>query len=96
MSPAVERIRQEIDHLAPDEVRELFTDLQQEYPLRLLQVEEVAPDLSNLSETDKIKLESLRRDIQLAADSLDRGEGSEIDWEAKLAALHLAHRQRQG
>jgi hypothetical protein len=27
---------------------------------------------------------------------LDRGEGSEIDWEAKLAALHLAHRQRQG
>jgi hypothetical protein len=38
----------------------------------------------------------LRRDIQLAADSLDRGEGSEIDWEAKLAALHLAHRQRQG
>jgi hypothetical protein len=39
MSSTVERIRQEIDLLAPDEVRELFTDLQQEYPLRFLQVE---------------------------------------------------------
>jgi len=31
MSSTVERIRQEIDLLVPDEVRELFTDLQQEY-----------------------------------------------------------------
>ena len=81
--------------LAPDEVRELFTDLQQEYPLRLLQVEETAPDLSNLSEVDKIKLEALRRDIQEAADSLDRGEGIQIDWNAKLARRHQEYAARQ-
>lgn len=94
MSSTVEHIRQEIDQLAPDEVRELFTDLQQEYPLRLLQVEETAPDLSDLSETDKVKLEALRQDIQAAADSLDRGEGIEIDWDAKLAKLHRRHAAR--
>ena len=95
MSSTVEHIRQEIDQLAPDEVRELFTDLQQEYPLRLLQVEETAPDLSNLSEVDKIKLEALRRDIQEAADSLDRGEGIQIDWNAKLARRHQEYAARQ-
>lgn len=88
MSPNVERIRQKIAKLAPDELRELFTDLQQEYPLRMLQAEETAPDLSDLSEADKIKLEALRQDIRAAADSLDRGEGIEIDWDAKLAQLH--------
>ncbi len=95
MSSTVEHIRQEIDQLAPDEVRELFTDLQQEYPLRLLQVEETAPDLSNLSEVDKIKLEALRRDIQEAADSLDRGECIQIDWNAKLARRHQEYAARQ-
>lgn len=95
MSSTVEHIRQEIDQLAPDEVRELFTDLQHEYPLRLLQVEETAPDLSNLSEADKIKLESLRRDIQLAADSLDRGEGSEMNWDEFFADRHRAYAARK-
>jgi hypothetical protein len=95
MSSTVEHIRQEIDQLAPDEVRELFTDLQQEYPLRLLQVEETAPDLSDLSEADKVKLEALRQDIQAAADSLDRGEGIQIDWDAKLARRHQAYAARQ-
>ena len=95
MSSTVEHIRQEIDQLAPDEVRELFTDLQQEYPLRLLQVEETAPDLSDLSDADKVKLEVLRQDIQAAADSLDRGEGIQIDWDAKLARLHQAYAARQ-
>ena len=95
MSATVEHIRQEIDQLAPDEVQELFADLQQEYPLRLLRVEETAPDLSNLSEADKIKLEALRRDIQEAADSLDRGEGIQIDWDAKLARRHQEYAARQ-
>ncbi|MCB1276785.1 hypothetical protein [Prosthecobacter sp.] len=95
MSSTVEHIRQEIDQLAPDEVRELFTDLQQEYPLRLLQVEETAPDLSDLSEADKVKLEALRQEIQAAADSLDRGEGIQIDWDAKLARRHQAYAARQ-
>lgn len=40
MSPNVERICQKIAQLAPDDRRELFMDLQQEYPMRLLQVEE--------------------------------------------------------
>ena len=91
MNSTVERIRQEIDQLAPDEVRELFIGLQQEYPLRLLQVEGTAPDLSDLSKADKVKLEALRQDIQAAADSLDRGEGIQIDWEAKLARRHQAY-----
>ena len=95
MSSTVERIRQEIDQLAPDEVQELFTDLQQEYPLRLLQVEETAPDLTNIGEADKFKLEALRRDIQEAADSLDRGEGIQIDWNAKLARRHQEYAARQ-
>lgn len=88
MSPNVERLRQKIAQLAPDELRELFTDLQQAYPMPLLQVEETAPDLSDLGETDKVKLEALRQDIQAAADSLDRGEGIQIDWDAKLAERH--------
>jgi len=75
MSPNVERLRQKIALLTPDDRRELFTDLQQAYPLRWLQVEETAPDLSDLREADKVKLEALRQDIQTAADSLDPGEG---------------------
>lgn len=94
MSPNVERLRQKIAQLAPEELRELFTDLQQAYPLRLLQVEETAPDLSDLREADKVKLEALRQDIQAAADSLDRGEGIEIDWDAKLAERHRRHAAR--
>ena len=95
MSSTVEHIRQEIDQLAPDEVRELFTDLQQAYPLRWHQVEETAPDLSALREADQVKLEALRQDIQAAAASLDRGEGIEIDWDAKLAERHQRHAARQ-
>jgi|GEM_PF-1403074 len=95
MTATVERIRQEIDQLAPDEVRELFTDLQQEYPLRLLQAEETAPDLSDLSAADKARLEALLQDIQTAADSFDRGEGIQIDWDEKLARRHQAYAARQ-
>lgn len=95
MTATVEHIRQEIDQLAPEEAQELFADLQQDYPLRLLRAEETAPDLSNLGETDQVKLEALRRDIQEAADSLDRGEGMQIDWDAKLARRHQEHAARQ-
>ena len=95
MSPNVERLRQKIARLAPEELQELFTSLQQAYPLRWLQVEETAPDLSALREADQVKLEALRQDIQAAADSLDRGEGIEIDWHAKLARLHQAYAARQ-
>jgi hypothetical protein len=95
MSTAVEHIRQEIERLAPQEIQELFADLQREYPLRLVHLAETAPDLSNLSEAETIKLESLRRDIQEAADSLDRGEGIQIDWDAKLARRHLEYAARQ-
>ena len=49
---------------------------------------------SRLSEADQLKLESLRRDIQHAADQLDRGEGMEMDWDAKLAARHSAFAAR--
>lgn len=92
MSPNVERLRQKIARLAPEELQELFTSLQQAYPLRWLQVEETAPDLSDLREADRVKLEALRHDIQAAADSLDR---IEIDWDTKLARLHQAYAARQ-
>ena len=95
MTAAVERIRQEIDQLGPDEAQELFANLQEAYPLRLLQVDEEVSDLSNLSDSDKIKLETLRRDVQEAADSLDRGEGIPMDWDAKLARRHQAYAARQ-
>ncbi len=48
-----------------------------------------------LSEADQTKLESLRRDIQVGIDQLDRGEGSEIDWDAKMAKLHREHAARK-
>ncbi len=41
-----------------------------------------------LSEADQAKLENLRRDIQVGVHQLDRGEGIEIDWDAKMARLH--------
>ncbi len=42
----------------------------------------------HLSEAEQAKLESLRREIQVGVDQLDRGEGIEIDWEAKMTRLH--------
>jgi antitoxin ParD1/3/4 len=42
-------------------------------------------------ESDQVKLESLRRDINVGIDQLDRGEGIEIDWDAKMAKLHREH-----
>ena len=95
MTAVVERIRQEIDRLAPDEAQELFTDLQQDYAFRLVPLDESAPQVDNLGETERTKLEALRRDIQLAADSLDRGEGRELDWDVFLAERHRSHAARQ-
>lgn len=43
-----------------------------------------------LSEAEQTKLESLRRDIQVGVDQLDRGEGSEMDWDAFFADRHRA------
>lgn len=77
------------------EVRELFTALPQAHPPQPPQAEATAPDLSGLREADQVKLEALRHDIQgAAADSLDRGEGLEIDWDAKLAGPHRRHATR--
>ena len=41
-----------------------------------------------LSEAEQKKLESLRRDIQVGVDQLDRGEGSEMNWDAFFADRH--------
>ena len=41
------------------------------------------------SEVGQTKLAGLRRDVQHAADQLDRGEGvSNLDWDAFLAERH--------
>ena len=47
-----------------------------------------------LSESDQAKLESLRRDIQHAANQLDRGEGCEMDWDEFFAERHRAYAER--
>ncbi|MES2595445.1 MAG: hypothetical protein V4662_08925 [Verrucomicrobiota bacterium] len=95
MSARVEHIRREIDQLAPTEAQELFADLQQAYAFRLVSLDESAPQVDNLSHADQMKLEALRRDVQEAADQLDRGEGIEIEWAAKRASRHQAFAARQ-
>jgi Arc/MetJ-type ribon-helix-helix transcriptional regulator len=47
------------------------------------------------SESDQAKFESLRRDIQHAADQLDRGEGREMDWDQFFAERHRTFTERQ-
>jgi antitoxin ParD1/3/4 len=47
-----------------------------------------------LSEAEQTKLESLRRDIQVGVDQLDRGEGSEMDWDAFFSDRHRAYADR--
>lgn len=95
MRAVVEKIRREIDRLAPEEAQELFADLQQDYAIRLAPEEEPALKVEDLSDADQAKLAALRHDIQLGIASLDRGEGREIDWGAKLASLHEAFALRQ-
>ncbi|MES2595387.1 MAG: hypothetical protein V4662_08635 [Verrucomicrobiota bacterium] len=41
-----------------------------------------------LSEAEQAKLEDLRRDIQTGIDQLDRGEGSEMNWDQFFAERH--------
>ena len=47
-----------------------------------------------LSEANQAKLESLRRDIQVGIDQLDRGEGSEMNWDEFFAQRHSAYAER--
>lgn len=95
MTAVVEKIRREIDRLAPEEAQELFADLQQDYAIRFVREEQTALRVEELSDADQAKLVALRHDIQLGIDSLDRGEGREIDWDAFLAERHAAHATRQ-
>lgn len=95
MTAVVEKIRREIDRLAPEEAQELFADLQQDYAIRLVPVEETALKVDELSGADRAKIAALRHDIQLGIASLDRGEGIEIDWGAKRARRHEAYELRQ-
>ncbi len=46
------------------------------------------------SESDQAKFASLRRDIQHAADQLDRGEGNEMDWDEFFAERRRAYAER--
>jgi Arc/MetJ-type ribon-helix-helix transcriptional regulator len=48
-----------------------------------------------LNEADQAKLASLRRDIQAGINQLDRGEGSEMNWDQFFAERHRAHAERQ-
>ncbi|OYW28835.1 MAG: hypothetical protein B7Z47_05435 [Chthoniobacter sp. 12-60-6] len=95
MTAVVENIRQQIDRLAPEEVQELFADLECDYAIRVVRTADSPINVEELSAVDQAKLAALRQDIQIAADSLDRGEGIEIDWDAKLARRHEAFALRQ-
>lgn len=92
MTAVVENIRQQIDRLAPEEVQELFAGLECDYAIRVVHTE---IKVEELNAADQAKIAALREDIQLAADGLDRGEGIEIDWDAKLARRHAAFALRQ-
>jgi antitoxin ParD1/3/4 len=48
-----------------------------------------------LSKAEQTKLDSLRRDIQVGVDQLDRGEGGEMDWDSFFAERHSAYAQRE-
>ena len=95
MTAAVENIRQQIDRLAPDEVRELLEDLKLDHSMWSAHTEHSASRVEELSAADQAKLAALRHDIQIAADQLDRGEGIEIDWDEFLAERHRAYDARQ-
>lgn len=95
MTAVVKKIRKEIDRLAPEEAQELFADLQQDYAIKVVSVEETALKVEELSDADQAKLAALRHDIQLGIASLDRGEGIEIDWDAKRARRHEVFACRQ-
>lgn len=95
MTAVVENIRQQIDRLAPEEVQELFAELECDYAIRVVHTADSAIKVEELSAADQTKIAALRQDIQLAADQLDRGEGIEIDWDAKRALRHEAFALRQ-
>ncbi len=94
MTAVVENIRQQIDRLAPEEVEELFAELECEYAIRVVHPAHSAIRVEELSPADQAKLAALRHDIQIAADGLDRGEGIEIDWDAFLAERHREYAAR--
>lgn len=95
MTAAVEHIRQQIDLLAPEEVQELLEELRHDFAFPPAATTYTTSIVRELSATEHAKLEALRKDIQIAAEQLDRGEGMEIDWDAKLARRHAAFAQRQ-
>ena len=47
------------------------------------------------SESDLAKLKSLRHDVQIGIDQLDRGESSEMDWAKFFAERHQAHAEQK-
>jgi Arc/MetJ-type ribon-helix-helix transcriptional regulator len=47
-----------------------------------------------LGEADQTKLESLRHDIQVGIDQLDRGEASEMNWDEFFAQRHRSYAER--
>lgn len=94
MTAVVENIRQQIDRLAPEEVQELFAELEQDYAIRVIHTADSPTKVKELSAADQAKLAALRHDIQIAADELDRGEGIEIDYDEFLAERHRAYAAR--
>ncbi|WP_395740180.1 hypothetical protein [Prosthecobacter sp.] len=95
MTAVVQNIRQQIDRLAPEEVEELFAELETDYAIRVIHQTQRPIKVEELSAADQAKHAALRHDIQIAADSLDRGEGIEIDWDEFLAERHRAYAARQ-
>lgn len=94
MTAVVENIRQQIDRLAPEEVEELFSELESDFSIRVVRPTYRPVKVEELSAADQAKLAALRHDIQIAADELDRGEGIEIDFDAFLAERHRAYAAR--
>ena len=93
MSATVERIRQEIDQLAPEEARELFADLTQNYSVQFMNAAfEAGEDEATVEAAWDAEIDSRIQEIENGTVQLLTPEESERRTDAVFARLGI---QRQ-
>ncbi len=93
MSATVERIRQEIDQLAPDEVRELFTDLKKNYSFQMSHLDsDEEEDEAAVEATWEAELSQRVKDVEEGRVQLISGQESEQRIDALFAKRGLQRR----
>lgn len=93
MSATVERIRQEIDQLAPDEVRELFTDLKKNYSFQMSHLDsDDEEDAAAVEAIWEAELSQRVKDVEEGRVQLISGQESEQRIDALFAKRGLQRR----